>query len=757
MLQRNIDHHPLRLARHKSSPGEGEADALLGILRTIRRNLKFIFVTGIIGTLIATAIVLAITPKYKATVTVLVDPRQTKILQDADVVGRPGTDNGAIESEVEMLKSDALMRQVVRKMNLQDDYEFNGSGNLLSIVKSAVLFPVRAIFGSSASVDPLAPVIDRLDKETDAKRRGLTYVIELNAWSRDSKKAAAIANTFADLYLTNQLTAKSEVTSRASEWLQGRVDEMRARVSSSERALEKYKAEAGLFDPGGENLSDRQISQLNDQLVDARAKSAAAKAKYEELKKITPDRLRFAAASSDVLQSQVVSNLRGQYADISKQQAEREARYGSGHPMVVAGRAQLAVTEKQITDEIRRIVASAKTEYEMAASRQESLQSSLDELKDKAAHFNQAAVKLHELDREAQANRSVFEAFLARAKQTAQLNLQIPDSRIVSAATAPSSPSYPRRTLVIALAAFGSLGVGVALALGRSAFGSGFRHSFEIESTLGLQPLASIPLVGDEFGHRSTHKFPATSRLLPHRASHHAPALLASFALDQPNSAFAESIRTLYLSLRANSADRKMGVLSVTSALPHEGKSTVALNLARVAANAGDRVLLIDADLRKPSIASALHIETRWNLADFLHGRGDLSELVNKDPSSGLYAIGGSRHVSGTDAINLLSSDQMAELIRQARESFNLVVVDTSPLLAAADARLLVEQSDAAVLVVASESTSRDAVMTLLSESPDLESKIVGVVLNGAAEDFNRYYPSSHEKAEDAMGAGRVA
>jgi exopolysaccharide transport family protein len=754
MLQRNIDHRPARLAR-TAPQRDGEADALIGLLRTVRRNLKLILAVGVIGTLVATVIVLSITPKYKATVTVLIDSRQMKILQDADVVGRPGTDNGAIESEVEMLKSDALMRQVVQKLELQNDDEFSSAG-VLSVIKSALLLPFRAVLGRTASADPLAPVVRRLDKATDAKRRGLTYVIELNAWSQSSKKAATIANTFAQLYLANQLDAKADATTRASKWLQARAAEMRTRVAASEKALERYKAEAGLFDPGGENLSDRQISQLNEQLVDARAKTAEAKAKYEELKQVTPQRLRSAAASSDVLQSQVVSNLRAQYAEVSKDQAEREARYGSAHPMVVAGRAQLAVTERQITAEIRRIVASAKTDYEMAASRQDSLQSSLDDLKEKAAHYNQAAVKLHELEREAQANRQVFEAFLGRAKQTAEMSLQIPDSRVVSPATPPSSPSYPRRTLIIALAGFGSLGLGVALALARSAFGKGFRHSFEIESTLGLQPLASIPLVGSEPARLLPAHIPTAPSSLHPGGDRNGITQLASFALDQPDSAFAESIRSLYLGLRRNSAGRKMGVLLVTSALPHEGKSTVAVNLARVAACAGDSVLLIDADLRKPSIASALHLDAGRNLADFLDGSTDIESLVNRDPTTGLYAIGGSRHVSGADALNLLSSDHMAALIQQARETFNLVVIDTSPLLAAADARVLIEQSDAAVLVVASESTSRDAVMTLLSESPDLEGKIAGVVLNGAAEEFSRYYPSAHEPAEAAT-AGRSA
>jgi exopolysaccharide transport family protein len=751
MLQRSIDHHPgFPVAQdRRPAPRDAEADALMSMLRTVRRSLKMIAVVTIAGTIIAAAVVFGLTPKYLATTTLLVDSRQTKILQDAEVVGRPGTDNGAIESEVELLKSDRVMREVAQRLDLKNDPEFNGGNGILSIVKTAIVAPLRALFGrgEEGDKDELAGIVARLDKETDAKRRGLTYVIELNAWSEDPAKAARIANTFATVYLDNQLAAKSDATQRASTWLASRSSEQKAKLEQSERALEAYKAENGLFDPGGENLSDRQVSQLNDQLVDARARAAEARAKYERLRQVTPERLRSAAASPDVLQSQVVSNLRGQYADIVKQQAEREARYGAGHPMVVAGRAQLSRIEGQITQEIQRIVSSAKTEFEMAKSREASLEASLDELKGRAAEFNQASIKMHELEREVEANRNLYEAFLSRAKQTAALNLQVPDSRVVSAAEPPPNPSFPRRGLSIALAFIGSLGLGIAFALARSAFGHGFRSATDIESTLGLQPLVSIPLVDGRFGAASLEGRSPSLRALAHRADGEAAAerrngdagRLAGLSLKRPNSPFAESIRALYMRLRRQASEGKIGVGIVVSALAHEGKSTVAANLARVAARAGEKVLLIDGDLRKPSVAAALGLPDEPGLADVLAGDSDLGSSVKRDAASGLYVIGGVRPMSGTEVIRLLSSGQMTGLIRQAREAFELVILDTSPMLATAEADVLVDQADFAVLVVASERTSRDAVLTMLSESPDLERKIAGVVLNGTSDEFRRY------------------
>lgn len=745
-----------RVLRAQPRSREAETDAVIEIVRCLRRNVRLIIATTVIGTAIAVAAVLSITPQYRATVAVLVDSRQTKLLQDAEVVGRPSTDNAGIESEVELLQSDALTRQVADKMNLQSDDELGAPDGFVARLKSLVLLPVRMAFGSREVADPLAAVTDRLRSAIAARRRGLTYVIELNAWSREAGKAANIANTFAELYLSDQIAAKADATKRASQWLNERVEEMRGRLAASEKALEAYKAEAGLFDPGGENLSDRQIGQLNDQLVDARAKAAAAFAKYEQLKQVTPERLRSAAASADVLQSAVVANLRGQYADAARQQAERESRYGPQHPQVATGRAQVNDIERQITAEISRIVTSAKSEYEIAKARQVSLEASLDELKERAAQYNQAGVRLRELDRDVQANRDLFQSFLARAKQTSELSMQVPDSRIVSPARVPTATSYPRKGLVLGLGLFGSLGLGIALALARDAFGRGFRRPAELEREFGLQPLASIPLVGSEKDRLQRPNLADINRRSLKAGAKSHSRLLNDVILDQPESAFSESIRTLYLSLKQQSSDRQIGVVLVTSALPGEGKSTVALNLACTASQAGDNVLLIDGDLRRPTLAGALNLPGDVGLADLLAGRSDLTTAVRHEPRTGLYAIAGSHGVSGAAALALLSSLRMKRLVDHSRDVFDLVVVDASPLLPVADARLLLEQADGAVMVVASERTSRDAVTAALQENPELTDKIVGVVLNGATEEFARYYGDQKTVSVNIKARGAV-
>lgn len=770
MLQRNIEHQTRLPVRQDWNPRrDAEAEVLSSIFRSVKRNFRLIVAATAIGTMLGGAVVLTITPKYRATVELLVDPRQTQLLKDRELFGArgTGTENSVIESEAELLHSAGLMQQVVEKHNLVQDDEFGRQG-LIGRLKAFVLSPIQKLLGREDGGDSLTGVVTALAAAVEAKRRNLTYVIELSVWSKDAGKAASLANKIAESYIAQQIAAKRETAEQITKQLNRRVDELRERVTASENAYEKYKAETGLFDPGGENLSDRQIEKLNEHLVQARAEAAQASAKYEQLKQITPDKLQTAAASPDVLQSGVVSNLRGQYADVAKNAAELTTRYGPQHPQVQIVRAQLHNLSGQITEEIGRIVASAKSEFEIAKSRQASLEESLNELKERGAKFNQAEIRLHELEREAQANRELFQAVLSRAKETsAQLDMQLPNSRIISAASVPTKPAYPSRVLMIGLAFFGSLGIGIAAALARTALAKGIRDTEDVRSLFGLYPLASIPRIEDErakptlsMGRFALGDMRQLGEMLGANvknsdASREAPELAARLGpvtLDRPDSLFAENMRALCLSLKQAAREADMRVVLVTSALPGEGKSTVALNLARTAAAAGDRVLLIDGDLRRPALASALKIGEPVGLNDVLTGRSNVRSALRRDPRSGLFLIAGRSSLSGSEALSLLSSSAMAQLISMARNAFDHIVIDASPLLPIADTRRFIEYADGVIMVVAFEETPREAITAALRITPGLEDRLMGVVVNKSVDELDRYY-GERTKTVDVVGA----
>jgi capsular exopolysaccharide synthesis family protein len=373
---------------------------------------------------------------------------------------------------------------------------------------------------------------------------------------------------------------------------------------------------------------------------------------------------------------------------------------------------------------------------------------------------------LHELERDAQVNREMFQAFLARAKETAaQSGAELPDSRIVSTATAAPSPSYPPRLLFAGLGLFGSTGLGIALAFALAAFGRGLRTIDEVEDRLGLHPIVPLPHVG------APHWLPRASapplgdmRWLRQTPADDAPPTtgtdragatrMASIALDQPDSGFAEGIRTLQFSVKRAIAERDVRLLLVTSALPGEGKSTVSVNLARAAA-ADRRVLLIDADLRRPNLNNTLGLRTADGLSDVIAGHCELQDALRKDPRTGLYVIGGSHRLHGADALSLIGSTEMDSLLTFARQCFDLVIIDSAPLLPIADTRLLTEMVDGVVMVIASEQTSSDAVATALRESPGIRERLVGVALNRAPDEFDRYY-REQDKVTKRIGAQRA-
>jgi capsular exopolysaccharide synthesis family protein len=759
MLQRNIDRSPgsgteIALARPWPAPARNEVELLPAALRVLRRHARVIAVTVLIGMLVTGAVLFNITSQYKASVVVFVDPRRTQIFKDRDVVGLPGpgTDGGIVDSQAELMRSPALLRQVAEKLDLANDDEFT-QPSILGRIKGIVLLPLRLLTDSRNNEDPLAPIVEALARKVDAKRRNLTFVIELTAWSQEPAKAARIANALAEFYLEDQSRAKNAIAERANKWLSEQVDELRQRVTASEKAYEDYRAKFGLYAPAGESLSNRQMGQLNEQLATARARLAEARGRYGELKKITPKMVQTAATLPDVLQSSVVSNLRGQYAELARRRAELITRYGPKHPQVPVVQAQVDDMSGQIAQEINRIVASARLDFESATSREQSLQKTLDGLKDNAAEFNQASVRLHELERDAQVNREMFQAFLARAKETAaQSGAELPDSRIVSSGTTPPAPSYPPRLLFAGLGLFGSVGLGIALAFAMDAFGAGLRTVDEVEEKLGLHPIIPLPNVDDR------HWLPFTSapplgdlRWLHQRPPEEAgggraaarrvsATRLASIALDEPDSGFAEGIRTLQFSMKRAAAERDMTLLLVTSALPGEGKSTVSVNLARDAAAAGNRVLLIDADLRHPSLTTTLGLRAPAGLSDVIAGHCELQDALRRDPRTGLFVIGGSHRLHGPDALSLLGSAEMDALLSFSRRCFDLVVIDSAPLLPIADTRLLSEMVDGVVMVIASEQTSSDAVATALRETPHIRDRIVGVALNRAPDEFDRYY-----------------
>jgi polysaccharide biosynthesis transport protein len=699
----------------------------------VRRHTRLLGAVVAAGLLLAVVALLVIPSRYSSTAVVLVDPRQQHVTSSESVLPGIGPDAVAVESQIDLISSSALAKRVIERLDLVNDSEFNETS-----MTQRLVVELAALIGIDRTDDEKTQfswVLRRFQDDLNVQRRGLTYIIEITFTSKVPDKAARIANAIAQTYQDDQRSAKLDATLKASDWLKDRIEELRTRVRDSENAVADYRAANNIVDTAeGIKLIQRQIETLNQQLILARASMAEARARYEQIQQVSAQSGNMAALN-EALQSPVIANLRGQYAEAARSEAELSASLGDHHPALVRARAQLADLRRQIDGEIGRIQTSVRNEFEVARSREASLDADLTQLKDKAAKFDQADVRLRELQREVQANRAVFDQFLVRSKETTeQQSLQLADARIVAPALVPVRPNRPSIALLLLMAAGGSLAVALGLAFIVENLDRSYRSVAEIEGDLAMPCLGIVPATK-----------PAKTR--------GARSIICT-VLDRPSSPFADSLHSVRARLRPASRREHGDMLVVVSAMPGEGKSVIAGNLAHASAKTGARTLLIDGDLRQASL-SAAYPDAKAGLVDVLQGRIALRAALLQDPRSGLSILAAGARPDTVNVLMQTDDGRLAAVLRECRELFDLVIVDSPAILPVADSRRLVECGDRAVLVVEWKRTGRETVIEALNAIGAGADKLVGVVLNKV--DLDRYRLYDYGRSALYAGGGNVA
>lgn len=708
----------------------------------LRRRAGLILGTALALMACAVAVLALMPARYTAVALLLADPRQQRVVQTEAVLPGIGTDIAAVESQVELLESRALAARVVRELKLDQDPEFAEPSTL-----GRVMGGIRAALGLGTVQDESARfenIVDRFENNLKVRRRGVTYVLEAAFTSLDPAKAARVVNALSEAYLSDQVAAKYEATFRASGWLNERLEELRAKVRDADQAVEAFKTKNNIIDVGaGQTLSERQIAELNQQLILARARTAEARSRLDQVRESSA-RAGPTGSLPEALQSSVIASLRAQYAQLASTEAEMRSTFGPRHPTLANIEAQIAKINGQIDREVARVSSGLRNEYEAARSREQSLEASLTGLKQQSANINQAMVRLRELEREAQANRAVFEQFLLRFKETSeQQSLQRPDARIVSAAAAPITPSSPRKGLILLISAVGSALMGIGLAAVKESFTQVFRTGRDIETLLSVRSLGLLPAVdASELGVKPARPPGLLRQALfrsRDRRRRDMQRALMRFGVSRPSSAFAEGLRALRLRLRGSESDGAVKVLLVTSAVPGEGKSTVAINLAHAMAKNGVSTLLIDMDLRNASI-SRVQAPKAAGVFDVLSGRAELRTVVRKDADTGLHLLPAGQVQDAGGAAELMLQSGVGELIASCKERFDTVIMDAPPLLPVVDGRRLIEHADAAVLVIEWARTEPDTVLAALRAVGPNAAKVIGAVLNKVDLRAYRYY-----------------
>lgn len=671
------------------------------IIATFRRRLRLFAAVALAVFVAVVLYTLQLTPEYTTAAQVMLDTRKEQVTDMSAVLSGLPADTAVVDTEVEVLRSRSLAGRVVKQLKLDQDPYFNPSLAGAKGVSAWLPFLKKTVSPTAAN-DPVAAqrlrerIVDRVLSGLEVRRAGVTYLISVQYTHPDPARAATLANAFADLYLTEQLEAKFEATKQANEWLDTRVAELRDQLQHAEAEVQQYKIANNLLSAQGATLTEQEISGLNQQLASARAEQAETDARLN----IARSQLARGSTGEDVgesLNSPVVQQLRKQRADKSAAVADLSGRYGERHPDLLKARRELADIDGQIQAEIKRIISNLEAQAQVARQRTGSVAGSVGAARGTLAGNNRAGIRLAELERKAESVRTLYESLLARFKQTsAQQGIEQPDARVVSRAAIPNRPSAPNPSLNLMLGLVAALGAGGAAVVLAEILMAGLFTEDEVERRLGVPYLGSIPLLS------STLDDPRAARGV-------SPP---DYLLSKPLSSFAESLRKLRAAILFSKVGETVKVIAVTSSLPGEGKTTTTFSLGRTLAASGANVVVVDCDLRQGAINRFLPNPPTVGLLEVLNGAATLDQALYTDESGAkvlplMKSAYTPRDVFGSAAFQRLLGD--------LRQRFDVVLLDTAPLLAIADTRILAPHADAVVMLARWKRTPVKAITSALS------------------------------------------
>lgn len=668
---------------------ETEID-IRGILSLLWRQRGLILKTFAIIIGIVAIFIFSLTPLYSSNALVLVDTSRKNLLDTEMQTANAAADNARIDSEVEILKTPSLVMRLVQQQNLVADPEFSIKPSL----QSQVMTMLRLGSGNNLPTgeEALQAVLGKVRNAITIQRRGLSNLISIEFESEDRAKAARLANAYSEAYIADQLQSKVDSILKGRDALQARIDQARTALVASERSFDTFiddNIQQITQETGRTDIGDmrRQI----DTLVAAREQTAR-----------TADAVQANLENGD-WQTLVTSLQSDALTALDQQRQEAAARLAGsdqGSQAAIDLRAELA----RIEDNMRQTATSEVSNLRTAVNDQQTQETSL------RADIRQAVLRsdlppdvltrIFELQQSGELARTQYQTLLSRVNDLdAQAALQIADSRIVSQALPSNAPSFPNSRLFFILASLGALGVGIALAFLYENYVGGFTREEQVQSVLKVPLASAIP----------RERTPATSNVTNDSS-------LSSLVVTSPLSVFAEAVRRIRASIEQTMRkreDRRSGtVVMVSSTAPGEGKSTLALALARSYSVSGRSTLLIDCDLRKPSIHRQLGLQPNSGLVDYLikdQPGAELADILQIDQATGVSIIVGARRADvATD--QLVTSRSFGHLIEAAKRNFDIVILDTPPIGAVVDGLYIAQFADVVTYVVRWASTSQSEV-----------------------------------------------
>ena len=715
-----------------------QIDIVTGFLR--RRYQLILF--GLLLSLPLGALYLYITPaSYTASAIMMIEPRMRGPLDS--FAGAMLDDAVWIDSQSVALKSLNVASYVVKQLRLADDPEFVRSG-------VGLLDKLLARLGWGEDPDPkteaerVDAAITAFSNGLDIRRIGQSYMMRIDFRSQNKEQATKIADTVIDAYIFDQLNAKSQAFRRASDWLQDRLQALREQAAAAERAVIEFKSKNNIVAAGGELMNEKELSEISAGSISARVNASDLQNRLERIRAVRkayqqgmPTSAEQDETVSEAMNSGIITNLRTQYLNLVNREADWSARYGKNHNAVLNLRNQIRDIRRSIYDELGRIEETLKSDYEIAQKRQADFDNALAKLISQSTETNQAQVTLLTLDAAAKSYRRLYDNFLQRHTEAVQRQtFPTTEARQISAASVSKTSPKTAQVWMVTMITGGLIGVGLGAL--REIMDRRFRTREQVQSILATECLALVPLLADNSRKRIFSSWKAltlesrreqqlgVARRMAPRNICSIPKIMQT-VIDAPSCPYVEAIRSIKLTIDLNSqANAK--IIGLTSCLPSEGKSTLAVAMATLIAQSGARVILVDCDLRHSSISRLLAPDASAGFLDVVAGTVDLADVAWTDPTTQMTFLPVGASVP--NATEILASKASKSLFDTLQIKYDYVVVDLAPLVASMDVRATAGLIDSYLLVIEWGATTIEAVQYALRNAPGVHANIVGAVLN---------------------------
>ena len=702
---------------HSEKPNNNEEVIDLGVyLNVIKQSKWKILGFAIVVTLLTIMFALTLVPKYVATATLLIESEQTKAVSFDEIYGLDSTKKEYYLTQFEIMKSDSIAREVITKLNLKDHTDFIGKPSLTGELKGMIKQLLPFLNKKETSV---------ISQEEQAERQMLgllagfksrlnvspirnTQLVRVSFESSDPKLAALVANTVGEAYIESQMRAKMGITQQASSWLNTRLSELRIQLDSSEVRLQAYREAQKLVDIEGiAGLVTQELEQMSKQLVDARAAKNNLESINRVINEYGNENIELLGSMPEITSHRVVQDVKREVVLVERKVSELGEVYGPKHPKMISAKAELATVKSNLNKQIKGLITGIEKELNRTTRTVNALERDLAKIRAEYQDITRKETQYNQLKREVETNRNIFNTFLSRSKETeVTSDFSSAAARFTDRAYAPRNPSKPNKKLIVILAFVASFGFAVVMTFVFDALNDTVKNKNDVENKLAQRMLGLLPHVAiPKKGFFPIHAY-----------------------LEDTYRRFAESVRTFRTSLLLTHLDRAHQVIAVTSTSPGEGKTTTSANLAMSLAQMG-KVLLIDADLRKPTLAKRFDIPVfHPGLSNLMIGTDQLADCVHLDTQSGVAIMPSGQIPS--NPLELLSNPRFAELLTELKAQYDHIIVDTPPTQAVSDALVIAQSVDSVVYVVKSDVTRIKPITAGLERLFEVKAHVAGVVLN---------------------------